>query len=202
MVLGHYLRYEHVGMTEVAMSANRVIMRDGKIATEQECCCCPCYVEGLPVSIAACVPLEFIDTCDQIEADFLNLKAQFEAAGYTVDLQQLPPEEMPDCGEYEPCGWRMSFSCDSCSEQWFQPFFPEPYNDPDLNDFYLIDFVPQNDGLQVSLFNIAMPCPLDGQVYPVPGYPGNLIAFYTSIPDENGINQPAYVIPYCGNPLP
>lgn len=163
-------------MTLISMSAGRVIMRDGKIATEQECCCCPCYVQSEPFIASSCpLPEFFAVNCGALQQAFINFKTDLEAAGYTVNLRALDAAEIPcDPG----CGYEVTFSCDTCAPEWNEPFFPNP--NPTPEKFCLLDGDYGN--VDFSAVVVSLPCHSPGLV--------------TELINFNGY------IPCCGNPLP
>lgn len=177
-------------MTNISLSAGRVIMRDGKIATEQECCCCPCYVQSVVYQLSLCPLPEFAFQCNQLQQDFNNIVADLEAAGYTVNLRALDAAEIP-C-EDPKCGWEITFSCDSCAPEWFEPFFPN--GNPNPEDWCVI----QSSGFltvaNISGIGVSLQC----SSVENPNYLGSLISFEGN--DANG--NPVNYIPCCGNPLP
>lgn len=50
MVLDHHLRHGH-RMTLITFQDGMAVMRDGKVGTEQECCCAKCLCDGCPESL-------------------------------------------------------------------------------------------------------------------------------------------------------
>lgn len=175
-------------MTNISISANRVIMRGDKIATEQECCCCPCYVEGLSFQASQCPFPEFQElVCGQFEQAFNNFKDELEAAGYTVNLRALTAEEMPPCDDIA-CGYEITFSCDSCADEWFEPFFPNANPNPEA--FCVLNLIPSD--FAFANMSVGLNCPPADKLYPPDGWTGNLIGFQADV----------QYIPCCGNPLP
>lgn len=191
----------------ISMSRGRVIMRDGKIATEQECCCCPCYVIGPGINLALCfdaddpatTPELVEELCGELLDELNCVKAQFENAGYTATLRQFNDDEI-GCSPSiqnpgDKCGWELSISCDECAAEWFEPFYPDENPNPD--SFCILD---GGCGANVVYANLvfSLPCPAANLEYPAPGSwlgAGSLIDYFST-------TDSVQYIPCCGNPLP
>lgn len=70
MVLGHNLLYGRVDMTFIAIQNDKVVLRDGKVGTGAECCCCPCELRSFFQEARPAVVQWYAD--------------QFAAAGWSV----------------------------------------------------------------------------------------------------------------------
>ena len=178
-------------MPGISMSAGRVIMRDGKIGTEHECCCCPCYFESInnysfcPNLDDPSVTPEFIAAqCASIAACFAALAQEFDAAGYTVTIADFDP------GCPSGCGKQITIECDSCASEWSDcAGFGNGPCEFDERFHALPDF---GAGCAFLLnFGWEQRC--------VDGEPGNVLTggIFT-LQDNNGV----YYVPICGNPLP
>ena len=88
MVLDSNLLYLNRRMTLITFQDGTVVMRDGKVGTEQACCCEPCFRLVLTPEILG--PLS--DAC--IAALFEIQREKLEAAGWTVG--ELETDENPN----------------------------------------------------------------------------------------------------------
>lgn len=177
-------------MTNISLSAGRVIMRDGKIATEQDCCCCPCFFQHdnlwtfCPNLDDPAVTPEFIAAeCAARAACWAALQQEIEAAGYTVTTTDLDP------GCASGCGQSINIYCQQCAAEWVDCAGNAMCNFDER-------FVPLPDfGLNCSgrLPNLGW------EQRCVNNEPGNVLngGFFT-LQDNDGV----YYIPICGNPLP
>lgn len=113
-------------MTRITFTSGKVVLRDGKVGAEQECCCggCdPCLVR-LCAAYATCI-LDPNDTSGEewacgIDANaFLWLKAALESVGWTVTISEWPLDEIPGdpnsefCQEYL-CRQKIVAECNLC----------------------------------------------------------------------------------------
>lgn len=178
-------------MTEISMSRGRVIMRDGKIGTEQECCCCPCYFESYNAA-GFCPNLDdpfltpnvYAAQCASLAACFAALAQEFDKAGYTASVSDWDP------GCPSGCGKQITIECDSCASEWSDcaGFGTGPCEFDER--FYAL---PPSFGVDCPFGSFG------GAQHCVDGEPGNLLTFSLfTLQDINGV----YYVPRCVNPLP
>lgn len=65
---------------------DRVIFKDGQVATEQECCCCCLVIQAIP--LVAGVAQDAWDNC--FSGVWETIQARLEDAGYMVTITLLP----------------------------------------------------------------------------------------------------------------
>lgn len=208
VVLGDHLLNIHRRMTLITFQDGKVVLRENKVATGQECCCCdPCLVR-LCTGYAVCI----IDpndtsaeqwTCDVFANAFLWLKDALESVGWTVTISEWPLQEVIDA----------SGGGEICDLQCRQKFVAEcrlcDLNSPEDGEWlsleeYVVDHplpavpplngVPQSNPVEVgfSPINLHGSFPCDG----------NRGSGFTTTQGACG-NKPyfSYFIPVC-NPLP
>jgi hypothetical protein len=114
VVLDHHLLYGR-RMTLITFQDGKPVLRDGKVGTEQECCCCdPCLVRlctAYGVIVSDPNDTSFDEwTCGIFANAFLWLKEALESAGWTVSLTDFPP---PDDVE-SACSSKLVAECYLC----------------------------------------------------------------------------------------
>ena len=113
MVLNHHLLY--LCMTLITFQDGKPVMRDGKVGTEQACCCgCdPCLLR-LCTAYGICITEPAgneQEVCDEFAAQFLWLKEAIESVGWTVTISEWPTEEIPQPGCDDPEQGLLGYQC-------------------------------------------------------------------------------------------
>jgi len=73
-------------MTLISLTdGDRVILKDGKVATEQECCCCCVVIEALPLAVG--FTQNVWDNC--YSGVWETIQARLQDAGYIVTIKLL-----------------------------------------------------------------------------------------------------------------
>lgn len=74
-------------MTLITFSDGKPVMRDGKVGTEQECCCGDCLIFWLSPSVTAFLPDDWADS-DCYKAILNKIVENLQAAGWTASLDE------------------------------------------------------------------------------------------------------------------
>jgi hypothetical protein len=121
VVLDHHLLNGHGHMTLITFQDGKPVMRDGKVGTEQECCCCDQCKVRLYTAYSVCVAnppdTSQEDWLCQIYANAFDwLKTALESYGWTVTISDIPfPELPPGCEEENvACAKRLVAECSMC----------------------------------------------------------------------------------------
>jgi hypothetical protein len=116
-------------MTLITVQDGKVVLRDSKVGTEQECCCqCDPCLFRLCTAYAVCLTGEEgspeneieLQLCDELAAQFLWLKAALESVGWSVTISEWPLDEIPQPGcDEEPffgygCRQKIVATCSLC----------------------------------------------------------------------------------------
>lgn len=102
-------------MTLITFSDGKPVLRDGKVGTEQECCCgCNDCLATIDTFVVVCADQE---VCDAEQAHFQSLADALEANGWTVSLSTECGDAM--CGESPPtCCYYLNATCSTLC--WLQ----------------------------------------------------------------------------------
>jgi len=100
VVLGHSLRHGNLyPMTKITIQDGKIVMRDGKIGTEQQCCCqgcrCQCSSDGPPFVAESCglqavivqFDLSLLGPCQGVAT--VQIEAADVDLGFPFSKQQL-----------------------------------------------------------------------------------------------------------------
>ncbi len=84
MVLDHNLLYLYRRMTRITFEDGKIVMRDGKVGTEEECKCKCLTIQLLPLPDVLGWDVETWEDCASLMYD--HIKTNMEAAGWTVTV--------------------------------------------------------------------------------------------------------------------